>query len=216
MAPYYPYDPILGQNSGWSTLPNAFWEVGGRSVYLSDRFFGQGFLNLKVSGVFGWVENSRGLVTTTTTVDVKTNDTTITVADASTFFARDVIDLAGPTGSTPLRAIIESVNYTTNKFTVDVVSDPITVPLGSTVSTWGQVPSEIERVLAVWSYNILLAQLGLSSPIPVGRLKKESTDSYFYELYGPSENAYTGDVTGDPLMDSILDSFTAPANAGIV
>jgi len=78
------------------------------------------------------------------------------------------------------------------------------------------VPSEIERVLAVWSYNILLAQLGLSSPIPVGRLKKESTDSYFYELYGPSENAYTGDVTGDPLMDSILDSFTAPANAGIV
>ena len=212
VSPYYPADPAVVANATWSTVSDAIWEQRERSIFLTSRFFGQGFLNLRVTGVFGWLANVR-YASALTTVDVETDDTTVTVDDASGFRRRDVIDLAGPVGTTPLRAIIESI--TGNVLTIDAATDTVDVPAGSTVYTWGQVPLGIERVLAGWIYNRALMSLG-SPALAAGRLKKEVTDSYSYELHAPSDSAYTGELTGDPLLDATLDSFTAPMYAGVI
>ena len=220
IGPWYTTNFTLVGSDEWIQYETAFTEIDDRSVYIVSRYFPDGFVNFRMTGTFGWVENKRGLLEAETTLDLNPGGTIVTVDDASVFVKRDVIDVGDPEVATPLRAIVEGVDYTLNEILIDEMLDPVLVPAGSPVTSWGQVPNQIEFVIAMWIRRLLLSGSGAGSGsgpiIPPGRIKRERVDSYEYERYDAGDNEYTGEMTGDPLLDRILDSYSAPIHLGFV
>ena len=212
--------PYFGITSGWYPLSSAYYKISDRSVFYTNLYYTQGFINFLLDGIFGWTENSRGRVQSTLAAELDDGDTSITIATGHgpRFKVRDIIDIWGPVttpATTPIRAIIEAI--TGDVLTIDINTDVTHAPIGSVVDTYGQFPSPLELVIAKWA-GILLAGggIGTGSFIPSGALKKEQTDSYMWERFEPSSTSITGEITGDPFLDGILMSYMSPPYVGYV
>jgi len=201
----------------WVSIDPSLWQIRDRGVFMGMAKFPEGFGNIKVNGVFGWIENSRGQIETELAAPVTAGDNQIQVVDGSAFRKRDIIDIDGPDDTTPLRVIAEGVSG--NIIAVDTIVDPVDAPLGSAVTSWGQVPNLIEIVLGRWLVKLFTVDGGGGGGgpiIPPGAIKRERIDSYEYERFEPDDDEIQGVVTGDSIADRLLQAFTAPPHVGFV
>lgn len=181
--------------------------------------FPGGVRNVEVTGTLGWVEEAHTF-STTTTQEFGSNGTTISVADASGFQYRDVVDLISDTGS--LRAIITNINRAGNSLSVGYRFGsrfiPQPIPAGAIIRTYGKVPRGIELVanylVGGVIQEVLGRQGGNANPIDPARIKKERTDDYEYELFSAVEARSI--ITGSAKFDTILQSFTRPGGVRII
>jgi len=217
----FPRRSIITNSS--TTLADGDTVIGGPGDRILELKFGQfpdGRKNISFPGTFGRMERVPEITATTTTEITKTT-TAITVGAGEAInlrpgFTIDILDSLGVS----VRAIIASMSYASNTITIEpsgeeALPDDLSVASGATLTSFGRVPREIERVLLriiQLNKEDLGASTGSSAPsVPGGPIKREEVDSYSIEYFqSGDESARAIAVTVDEMVTKILDEFTAP------
>lgn len=182
--------------------------------------------HIVVDGTFGWIENrpwsddpTSRKVTTTTAAEVSAGDTTIELTSVANIRARDILILRN--GDAPstfgTRAIVSSVVDSPASVTVDSIEmvPGATLPAGSNVITYGQVPEDVEMatvyIVAMLRYGIATSNAQQSSV--QGRMLSEQTDAYAYRLESTGIRSMSDNSTGSLEADRLLSQFHPPPAA---
>jgi len=191
-----------------------------RYVELLGGKFPRGARNVRLHGVFGWLQAGKAFTTTTET-DIDPGDVAVTLVSVVGLEVRDFLSVAGKV------VLVTGIDYTTGEvdFEPCTIIDA-TIALGAEAKSYGACPLDIERVatyMAIqWSRKMAPAQAGLPSDqigTPPTLFKSESTDNYSYSRFAPDElspDGTTGKVTGSVEMDMILAQYSRPPKVGVV
>lgn len=207
-------DPILtlaSAGAGAITLISSDYVVDGRVIQRLRTNWPIGPRMIQVVGVLGWLDPVRAKVTTTTSEIIASNATEVDVVDASKFEVRDVCLIGS------LTVILTAITANTLKFD-SVGTLPASVAASTAVNTWGKVPLPIERLtnyLLAKEVRALEAQEDGQAVLDPARIRKERTDNYSYELFGPAEMA-GGWVTGSLIHDATVRRYARPAVATMI
>lgn len=173
-----------------------------------------GVRNVSVTGVFGWLEPEKAEVSTTLTVQVASAAVTATVASVTGFELGDVV-LIG----TSLYVIVTSIDVGNLRLGFDSIGTlPATLPVATTVRTWGRVPRPIANACTYLVHQFReedVARADAQRFVDAARIKKEQTDRYMYELF-PAGETSAGSLTGSIRHDMALRRYSRPGTALMV
>lgn len=176
--------------------------------------FPNGVNNVRVDGIFGWLEN-RQVFETTLAAPLEPNASSCELVDASGIRRGHLITFivgAGPNARTEFTAWVAYVEGNVVTF-VDPATDlDVTLAVETTrVGDYGSVPAGIQQA-ALRLVNRQKTGIGTASFSEeefFGRLKSEKTDNYQYTLAAAVE------VTGDDLVNTLLNKFVKPPYVGL-
>jgi len=194
----------------------------GRVAQLASANWVEGYSNYTFKGYAGWLEDVKEVEANIVTADLVQDAEEIEVDDASNFDEGDFVVVVS--GDDRFGALLNSVDYGDNKFGIDKAQTKgKTYPIDADVITFGKVPIPIVWACTrmVVNQSALLIPDGGEIPDPAfeSKLKTEKTDNYSYTLFSPRElmaesgSIAAGDFTGDPGVDMVLATFTAPSIA---
>jgi hypothetical protein len=197
----------------WSLRP----ETLPRYIESSRGIFPGGAGNVKLDGVFGWLEpSSLKTFSSTLASDLLPQATSVTLASVSGLERRDVIQV-----DKKINIIVNDINTSTNTIYFDNLDDSLVspIPSGATVKSWGAVPYAIETAANLLCAIDIARMSGWEqgSVIDPTRIRSEQTDKYRYEVFSPYQmigiRGVSG-MTGVAEVDEILMSYTAPPYVG--
>jgi len=165
------------------------YEVIGNSIRFNFTTL-EGIKNLEIDAIFGTIDNIKDITVELTSQIVK-DSISFTVVDASLLEAKDVL-LYGN-----YSIIVNSINYNTKTISIDKFPHLSTLISGTELKCYGMIPTLIERAI----YLLVKNYRTLENRHP-GKIKREETDDYEYELFQQSSNS-----SGIAEVDSILNSF---------
>lgn len=157
---------------------------------------------IKITGVFGWLEEVKGTpFTTTTTGALVAGAKTVVLTSVSGLSVRDVLVFGS--GATAERAIVTGINKTTRAVTFPALSGDYSS--GATVRAYGKVPRQIERAVQDLVYLDKCAPYEQGQPF----VDKVLT------IGGPN-SPLNGIGTGSLKVDLVLSQFVAPPRVGFI
>lgn len=183
-----------------TTYPDRWYDSG-----LEETWFPEGRRNIKLTGVFGWLEDVKD-VESTVVGDWAVRSPKIQIDDASAWEEGDTCIF--PDGSSQ---IVTGVKKSTNElyFQTDFLKLKVAVSNGDKVQSYGRIPQLI-RYATIRLVSKMYTRVGESSDsedIISQAIIAEKTDNYSYRL-DPSllrERIESGiSSTGDVEVDSIL------------
>jgi len=189
-------------------------DLGSRVIESLCGGFPGGANNVKMTGVFGYLDNIKHL-DIVTSANITNASTSVTLVSAEGVDVADIIPIGGR------NVLINSVDYATNTITFDKTTwVSSTIPSGTTFTLYGSVPSGIQTV-ATWMVKEHFTNnsaLGVgASPVPAGPVKRERTDYYditFVDSNPVNRSVFkVAPVISDPVMAQILLQYTAPSIA---
>jgi hypothetical protein len=173
-----------------------------------------GVNNVQVDGIFGWTEN-RQVFETVLAEALAPDATYCVVTDASGVRRGHVVSFTtgtGPGSRTEFTAWVLSVEGNKINF-VDPAADlDVTLAADTTrVGDYGTVPAAIQQatIRLVNRQKSGVGTPGFSEEEFFGRLKREKTDNYEYQLAAQVE------VTGDDLVNTLLNKYVRPPFVGL-
>lgn len=181
---------IINSDASRTLIDRSKYTYQGNTI-MCNHSLPAGFNNIEINAVYGVIENHKEIEVKTLS-DIKENTAFIELNNVQGLSRRDVLTF----GSVVI--IINDISYEDNIVFIDEYKDNKIITAGSTTTCYGAVPMEIERAinLLVQHSKALESQVG-------GRIKKEKTDAYEYEMF--SNQFYS---TGVPEVDSIFQSFS--------
>lgn len=211
-------DPELVTLVPSSPLAADSYVVRDRTIERVRTYFPSGVKNIKVTGALGWVDQPKALSTISETV-VDGNSVMVQVTNIAGFQVRDVIDIVGANDSA--RAVVTAVNRGARQLAFDQLGVvDATIPVGAVVRSFGCVPRPIERLANFFFGRVRRESVEAAAgeaPIDPGRIKRERTDDYEYELFSTSEGGTSSTLlTGHISYDQILMEFRAPGGVRFV
>lgn len=202
----------------------SFLEERHPRLFNEKAVFLEGTNNYKVTGYTGWLENLKNVSTTLTTT-LTEDALEMTLDDVTGFDGDDMVVLYDSVSGDRAVIMLNSVDYTTNKFQIDAArlkgatfSDTVT-----TVTSFGSPPNSI-----IWACNRITiseaSALYSSGGVEVDttKIKTEKTDNYSYTKFSPRElgaaegGISPGDFTGSARLDAVLGEYSAPPVALMV
>lgn len=230
-APSYPAPPqwhLWPGDGDVSNPPRAIEAFGGPcsprygvSQRTLNRYtFPRGGGNVIVDGAWGWIDRSgcpEGGVTTTLTAALTPSSMSMTLADASEIDSMQVLQVAHPDTGRTLNRIAAS--FSGNVAAIDAYDgvSRFSFPIGSVVTTYGRVPDGIATLMAWFMFNgneMLDDRERNGTQRPSESIRREQTDDYEIEFFGPAQLASMGrggGMTGNSVIDQLLADFCAPA-----
>jgi len=176
-----------------------------------ETWFPRGRKNVKLTGVFGWLEGDKALSTTTTSA-ATAGDAKVVVDDLTDWESHDwaIFTLTGGT----VMQKISGVDSTTSSllFADDGPSKlSFDVPSGTVVQSFGRTPMLIRRAatrLVIRDMPQLSSEGGQQDDIMQQAIVEERIDNYRYKIDADliSQRIESGS-TGDAQVDSILQQF---------
>ena len=230
-APSYPAPPqwhLWPGDGDVSNPPRAIEAFGGPASprygvsqrTLNRYVFPRGGGNIVVDGVWGWLDRTGcpdDGVSTSLVDELTPTSTSMTLADASDVDSMQVLQVTHPDSGRSINRIASSIDGSV--ITIDPYDgvSRFSFPAGSVVTTYGRVPDGIADLMAWFMFNaneMLVDRESNGSQRPVDSIKRERTDDYEIEFFGPAQLAAMGrgsGMTGNAVIDQLLADFCAPA-----
>lgn len=152
--------------------------------------FPRGYSNIEIDATFGVVSNKK-FVEVENLEPINKDSTSIKLNSVEYLEVRDALIIGNN------YFIINDIDYIYNDVFVDKNPNIFEIPISTKIECYGAAPIEIERAV-----NLLIKHNKSLENMVGGRIKKEKTDSYEYELF--ASQTYT---TGIPEVDNILQTF---------
>jgi hypothetical protein len=187
------------------TLP---WWMGPTEY---ETWFPRGRKNVKLTGVFGWLEGDKEL-STTTTADATVGDAKVEVDDTTGWEPHDWA-LFELTSGTVMQKISGVDTATSSLMFADDGPSKLqfSIPSGTTVQSFGRTPMLIRRAatrLVIRDMAQLSGENGSQDDIMTQAIVEEKIDNYRYKIDSDliAQRIESGS-TGDSQVDSILQQF---------
>lgn len=211
--PRFDDSQAFGRPFGFLAIAPDF-AVDGRRLRSTTGAFPSGSQNIRIDGVFGWVEDAQDFKTALA-VPFAPGDAEATLEDASGVRVGHVLAFISGAGASARTLYIAWVKAVAGNVVtlVDAADDlAAELPIGTEASDFGAVPAGIERatVLLVNRAKDGIGSEEFSEEEFFGRLLSERTDNYEYRLREKPS------VTGDDFVNGLLSQFVRPPFVGMV
>jgi hypothetical protein len=163
---------------------------GGTLVYQPGDFylrctnrFPEGIGNISVSGYFGYLAEPVTKYSTTLKEEFSNGDTTVVLNDTSGFIKDKIAIFLNADSEQVYTAVVTGTTGSTgDTITIDAADDlDVTLPIDSTVITFGKVPLPIKRATLIMAIELKSSLSDMLNDIS-GRVLEEKTDNYQYKL----------------------------------
>lgn len=186
--------------------------VHARAIERVHSHFPDGAENIRVTGVLGWVENPKS-ISTTSAEDLTAASNSLQLVSVAGITARNVVEIIGAFDSA--KVMVTSINRGTSTIYFDPVGElGGDIESGAVVQTFGSVPRSIEK-LTNYLFGAALRERTANThgeqPIDAGRIRRERTDDYEYELFPTTGSGSASTlVTGNLTYENIVREFSIP------